>query len=321
MRTAFAVLLLLLLTALSPAPARAADNGEWSVRPADSPLTPRAAFELPARPGATLVDRAVVTNTTDGELTFRLYVADAHNTERDGGLAVRGIEEAQRDIGAWGRPEWDTVTVPARSSVTVGLTLNVPADAPPGDHVGALVAVDTRVRPADGSHVGIQRAVGARVYLRVEGPEQPALAVEDVRFTARSPWLPWPGRGASTVSYTVRNTGNVTLSPLVSLRTEGLVLGGPGERRLAGVPAELLPSQQVRLTETWAGAPLAGWGRITVTASADAVHGTGSGGYLRIPWLLTAALALPAAVLLELRRRRRQRKREEVPVPGTTTHG
>ncbi|MFG2978193.1 DUF916 domain-containing protein [Streptomyces sp. NPDC048331] len=321
MRTASTVLLLLLLTALSPAPAHAADNGEWSVRPADSPLTPRAAFELPARPGATLTDRAVVTNTTGGELTFRLYVADAHNTERDGGLAVRGIEEAQHDVGAWGRPEQDTVTVPARSSVTVGLTLNVPADAQPGDHVGAFVAVDTRVRPADGSHVGVQRAVGARVYLRVEGPERPALAVEDVRFTARSPLLPWTDGSESTVSYTVRNTGNVTLSPLVSLRTEGLILGGPDGRRLAGVPAELLPGQKVRLTETWAGAPLAGWGRITVTASANVVQGTGSDGYLRIPWLLTAVLALPAAVLLERRRRRRKRRREERPTAETATRG
>ncbi|MEU6309406.1 DUF916 domain-containing protein [Streptomyces sp. NPDC047014] len=310
MRTAYAVLLLLLLTALSPAPAHAADNGEWSVRPADSPLTPRAAFELPARPGASLTDRAIVTNTTDGELTFRLYVADAHNTERDGGLAVRGIEEAQRGIGAWGRPERDTVTVPARSSVTVGLTLDVPADAQPGDHVGALVAVDTRVRPADGSHVGIRRAVGARVYLRVEGPERPALAVEDVRFTARHPWLPWPGRGASTVSYTLRNTGNVTLSPRVSLRTEGLILGGPDGRRPSGVPAELLPGQRVRLTGTWAGAPLAGWGRITVTASAGAVHGTGSDGFLHVPWLPAGALALLLWVPLERRRRRRGRERE-----------
>lgn len=216
MRTAFVTLLLLLLTSLSPTPAGAADNGEWSVRPADSTITPRAAFELPARPGTTLTDRAVVTNTTAAELTFRLYVADAHNTERDGGLAVRGIEETQRDVGAWGKPEQDTVTVPARSAVTIGITLTVPRDAPPGDHVGALVAVDTRVRPADGSHLGVQRGVGARIYLRVEGPEQPGLAVEDVRFTARSPQIPWTGTRESTASYTLHNTGNVKLTPRVS---------------------------------------------------------------------------------------------------------
>ncbi|MFF2789816.1 LPXTG cell wall anchor domain-containing protein [Streptomyces sp. NPDC058049] len=305
MRTAFVTLLLLLLTSLFPTPAGAADNGEWSVRPADSTITPRAAFELPARPGTTLTDRAVVTNTTAAELTFRLYVADAHNTERDGGLAVRGIEETQRDVGAWGKPEHDTVTVPARSAVTVGITLTVPRDAPPGDHVGALVAVDTRVQPADGSHLGVQRGVGARIYLRVEGPRQPGLAVEDVRFTARSPQIPWTGTRESTVSYTLHNTGNVKLTPRVSLRVGGVVVGGPGERRLANVPAELLPGQQVRLTETWAGAPFAGWGQVTVTASADNVRGSGTDGFLKVPWLFAVGLALLSAAWLLLRRRRR----------------
>ncbi|MEU6395376.1 DUF916 domain-containing protein [Streptomyces cinnamoneus] len=303
MRTAFVVLLLLVLTTLSPAPAGAADNGEWSVRPADSAITPRAAFELPTQPGTTLTDRAVVTNTTTAQLTFRLYVADAHNTERDGGLAVRGIEEIQRGVGAWGKPEQETITVPARSAVTVGITLTVPRDASPGDHVGALVAVDTRVQPADGSHLGVQRGVGARIYLRVEGPQQPGLAVEDVRFTARSPQIPWTGTRDSTVAYTLHNTGNVKLAPEVSLRVGGMVVGGPGERRLANVPAELLPGQKVRLTETWAGAPFAGWGQVTVMASADAVRGSGTDGFLEVPWLFAVCLPLLAASWWLLRRR------------------
>ncbi|MGW6843596.1 DUF916 domain-containing protein [Streptomyces sp. NPDC054958] len=305
MRTAFVALFVLLLTTLSPAPAGAADNGEWSVRPADSAITPRAAFELPAQPGTTLTDRAIVTNTTGAELTFRLYVADAHNTERDGGLAVRGIEETQEDVGAWGKPERDTVTVPARSAVTVGLTLDIPRGASPGDHVGALVAVDTRVQPAEGSHVGVQRGVGARIYLRVEGPEQPGLSVEDVRFTARSPQIPWTGSSGSTLSYTLHNTGNVKLAPRVSFRTGGVVVGGPGERQLANVPGELLPGQKVRLTEAWAGAPFAGWGTITVTASANEVRGSGSDGFLKVPWLVTGCAVLLAAAWLLLRRRRR----------------
>lgn len=305
MRTVFVALLLILLTSLSPPTAGAADNGEWSVRPADSEITPRAAFELPAQPGTTLTDRAVVTNTTAAELTFRLYIADAHNTERDGGLAVRGIEEPQRDVGAWGKPAQDTVTVPPRSAVTVGLTLSVPRDASPGDHVGALVAVDTRVRPADGSHLGVQRGVGARIYLRVDGPRQPGLAVEDVRFTARSPQLPWTGTRKSAIAYTLRNTGNVKLSPRVSLRVGGAVVGGPGDRRLIDVPAELLPGQKVRLTETWAGAPFAGWGKVTVTASADDVRASGTDAFLKIPWLFTGSLLLVSTTWFLLRRRRR----------------
>ncbi|MFI8386698.1 DUF916 domain-containing protein [Streptomyces sp. NPDC085540] len=317
MRTAFVALLLLLLTTLSPTPAGAADNGEWSVRPADSAITPRAAFELPARPGTTLTDRAVVTNTTTAELTFRLYVADAHNTERDGGLAVRGIEETQRDVGAWGKPERDAITVPARSAVTVGVTLTVPRDASPGDHVGALVAVDTRVQPADGSHLGVQRGVGARIYLRVEGPEQPGLAVEDVRFTARSTQMPWTGTRESTVAYTLHNTGNVKLAPRASLGVGGVVVGGPGERRLSNVPAELLPGQKVRLTETWAGAPFAGWGQVTVTASADDVRGEGTDRFLKVPWLIAGCLALLSAAWWLLRRRRRRTAR----AAGTAARG
>ncbi|MET7528392.1 COG1470 family protein [Streptomyces goshikiensis] len=306
MRTVPVALLLLALTALDPAPAAAADNGEWSVRPADSAITPRAAFQLPASPGATLSDRAVVTNTTDGALTFRLYVADAHNTERDGGLAVRGVEETQRDVGAWGKPERDVITVPARSSLTVGITLRIPSDASPGDHVGALVAVDERVRPGAGSHVGVRRGVGARIYLRVDGQRQPGVAVEDVRFTARNPWIPWTGASGSTVAYTLRNTGNVTLAPRVSVSAGGVYVGGPAERQLTGVPAELLPGQKVRLSASWPGAPFAGWGDVTVTARADSLRGSASDGFLEVPWLLAGILALlSAAGSLILRRRRK----------------
>lgn len=320
MRTAFVALLLLLLSAQTCAPAGAADNGEWSVRPADSAITPRAAFQLPARPGTTLSDRAVVTNTTDGELTFRLYVADAHNTERDGGLAVRGIEETQRDVGAWGRPDREAVTVAARTAVTVGITLRVPDDASPGDHVGALVAVDTRVRSAAGSHLGVQRGVGARIHLSVEGPQQPGLTVEDVRFSARNSRIPWTGRSGSTVSYTLHNTGNVTLAPRVSVHVGGLFVGGPGDRRLTGAPAELLPGQKVRLSGSWSGAPFAGWGDVTVTATADSARGSGSDGFLTVPWLLAGGLALLAAAGLLARRRKRRaaRSAQGASLPGVT---
>ncbi|MEU1509614.1 DUF916 domain-containing protein [Kitasatospora sp. NPDC005748] len=309
MRRAPVVTVLLLgLLALLPTQAHAADNGEWSVKPADSVITPRAAFQLSAQPGATFTDRAVVTNTTDGPLTLHLYVADAYNTERDGGLAVRGREEAQHDVGAWGKPERDVVTVPARSALPVGLTLTVPADASPGDHVGALVAVDDRVPTAAGSFIGIQRGVGARIYLRVDGAERPALAVENVRFAAHNPQVPWTGRTDSTVSYTLHNTGNVKLDPRAELHVGGVFAGGPASRQLANVPAELLPGQQVEVTEAWSGAPT-GWGDVTVTATANGVTATGSDDFTQVPWLLAGALFLLAAAGTAVAVTRRRRRR------------
>ncbi|MEV4616682.1 DUF916 domain-containing protein [Kitasatospora sp. NPDC049258] len=308
MRRASVVTVLLLgLMALLPTQARAADNGEWSVAPADSAITPRAAFQLSASPGATFSDRAVVTNSTDGPLTLHLYVADAYNTERDGGLAVRGREETQRDIGAWGKPERDVVTLPAHSSQTVGLTLTVPGDAPPGDHVGALVAVDDRVQAGSGSFIGVQRGVGARIYLRVLGAQRPAVAVEDVRFTAHNPRIPWTGGSDSTLTYTLHNTGNVKLEPRADVQVDGVFAGGPTARQLVKVPAELLPGQQVQITEAWSGAPT-GWGDVTVTVTADGVTATGSDDFVDLPWIPAGALALLAVTLTALLVRRRRRR-------------
>ncbi|KOV27877.1 hypothetical protein ADK60_19265 [Streptomyces sp. XY431] len=305
-RATVATLLLVVLTVFLPAQARAADNGEWSVEPADSAITPRTAFQLSARPGTTFADRAVVTNSTGEPLTLRLHVADAYNTPRDGGLAVRGREETQRDVGTWGRPEQDVVTVPAHASVTVAFTLTVPGDAPPGDHVGALVAVDERVRPGAGSFIGVRRAVGARIHLRVEGARHPALAVERLRLTTRNPAVPGTGDSSTAVTFTLHNTGNVTLDPRASLRVGGLWVGGPATRHLTNLPAELLPGEKVQVTESWEGAP-SGWGEVAVTVTANGIGATGSAGFLDLPWILiAAALALTAggsAVLLARRRR------------------
>lgn len=94
------VLLLSLLPALFltglTAPAHAADNGSWSVYPASSKVAARPYFYLSADPGTTIEDKVVVANRTGQPLTFRLYAADAYNTARDGGFAVRTVKEKQR---------------------------------------------------------------------------------------------------------------------------------------------------------------------------------------------------------------------------------
>ncbi|MFJ8583886.1 DUF916 domain-containing protein [Streptomyces sp. NPDC093595] len=301
-RPLYAILPLLLaaLLALLPAtPARAAENGEWAVY-------------LSAGPGTTLTDRVTVANKTAAPLTFRLYAADAYNTERDGGFAVRSPDEPRRGVGAWAVPDRERVTVPAHGEVTVPYTLTVPPDAEPGDHAGALVALDERVERATargGAAVGVRRAVGARIHLRVTGPTVPALAVEDVTWSADAPLVPGTGESTALISYTLHNTGNVTLSPRAALRAEGLFGRTLLTRELRGVPSELLPRQRIRLTARWAGAPLLEWGEVTVTATARDVRASGGASFLALPWLvvLVAAAVLMAAAgaLLRLRYVRR----------------
>ncbi|BBC36458.1 hypothetical protein SGFS_077520 [Streptomyces graminofaciens] len=308
MRKLYVLLLCLFFTAAA-GPAYAADNGSWSVYPISSQISTRPYFVLTADPGQTVEDKVVVANKTGKPLTFRLYAADAYNTARDGGFAVRTLKERMRGVGAWAKPAKSRVTVPAHGRVTVPVTIRVPEDAEPGDHPGALVALDERVDRGEGSvALGVQRAVGARIYLRVGGPTLPALAVEDFRLTRHQPLVPGLGDSTATVSYTLHNTGNVTLSPKVELRAEGLFGRTLLARDLTKVPSELLPGQSVRLSEQWRGAPQLDWGDVTLTASAKDTRESAGASFLAVPWLMAAILLAAAAVgtFLLVRSRRRR---------------
>ncbi|MFD7491763.1 WxL protein peptidoglycan domain-containing protein [Streptomyces sp. NPDC059832] len=292
MRKIYLLLLTGALLLIGAPAAQAADNGSWSVYPATERAGQRPYFYLSADPGATLHDKVTVTNRTDRPQTFRLYAADAYNTARDGGFAVRARDERQRSVGAWARTDRDRVTVEPHGSVTVPVTITVPENAEPGDHPGALVALDERVDPADAGAVavGIRKAVGARIYLRVNGPTVPALSVDDIRVEHTQPLVPGTGRSRAVISYTLHNRGNVTLSPKVALKAEGLFGRTLLARDLKRIPAELLPRQEVRLTEQWAGAPQLEWGEIRLTASARETRESAAVSYFALPWLMAGIL-------------------------------
>lgn len=290
-----AVVLLLLLL-LPAGPAAAADNGQWSVLPAANAIGQRPYFYLAAAPGQAVTDSVTIANRTDRPRTFRLYAADAYNTARDGGFALRGPDEPRTATAAWTELARERITVPAKTALSVGFTLTVPDRAEPGDHPGAIVALEDRpagtaVQGIAGQGIGVQQAVAARVYLRVTGPTAPALAVEDLRTTRR-------GAAGAEVSYTLHNLGNVTLRPRATLTASGALGRTLFSRPLTGLPAELLPGQQVRLTTRWADPPALEWAQVTVVARADgatAGAGTGHAAHPALNALVAAALALVAA--------------------------
>ncbi|MFD5798056.1 WxL protein peptidoglycan domain-containing protein [Streptomyces diastatochromogenes] len=318
MRKPYVLLLSLigLFLGLTAVPARAADNGSWSVYPVASKVAARPYFYLSADPGQTLTDKVAVANKTGKPLTFRLYAADAYNTARDGGFAVRTLKERMRGVGAWARPARSRVTVPGHKTVTVPFTLRVPRGAEPGDHPGAIVALDERVDPGSGKlALGVQRAVGARVYLRVGGPTLTGISVEQVRLSHHQPLVPGFGDSTATIGYTLRNTGNVTLDPKVELKARGLFGRTLLDRDLKGIPSELLPGQSVRLTETWHGAPQLDRGDITLTASAQDTRQSASAPFFALPWLPVGLVFVAGVVTgVLLVRARRGRARRSVPV-------
>ncbi|GAA0628021.1 DUF916 domain-containing protein [Streptomyces crystallinus] len=302
--------LLAAFAALPASPARAADNGRWSVFPVHqgAPGAPgRAYFRMTADRGATVRDQVTVKNLDSRPATFQLYGTDGYNTPRDGGFAVRNKSERMSGVGAWTRLERTEVTLAGGGQTTVPFTLTVPRGAEPGDHPGAIVALDTRLGRSDGNGVAVQQAVGARVYLKVNGARVRGLRIDDVRFRYGAPLVPGAKR-AATISYALVNSGNVMLSPQVALRAKGVFghtsFEPPGRR----LPAELLPGQRVEVTQKWVGPPLVDWGKVEVTASDTGGELVESAevGYATVNWTVVALAGLVLAgggVWLVLRRR------------------
>lgn len=312
----------------APQTAPQADNGRWSVFPAPaagkkdkSPTAQeRPFFTLEGAPGTTLKDKVSVSNLSSAPMTFTLYGADAYNTPRDGGFAVRGVDEKSTGLGSWVTLAKADLTIPARTRADIPFTVTIPEDASPGDHPGAIVALDTQVDAAPGNvAVGVRRAVGARIYLKVSGPTLPALSVEHVTVSHGQPLLPGAGDSAATIRYTLVNRGNVSLTPRVRFTAKGLFGRTLLDRKARTLPLELLPGQSVQLTEQWSGAPQ--FDRVSVQLTATSARGdlseTASATFLAMPWLVVGAvltlLGGLAAWLLLVRRRRRREPRPEPP--------
>ncbi|WP_404960059.1 WxL protein peptidoglycan domain-containing protein [Streptomyces sp. 147326] len=323
--------LLLLGAGLLPATAaRAADNGTWGVFPtpaAGAAMTDRAYFFHQGAAGTSLADSVTILNSSDKDLTFRIFATDAMNTPAGGAFALLPAETRPKDVGAWIAlpPETaGTVTVPAKGRKDIPFTVKVPADATPGDHVGGIVALNTAVEGVQQEgkvQVGVKRSVGARLYFRVPGPLTPGLSVEDVRISRSAPLLPWVKDARATVSYTLVNRGNVVVEPKVTVSAEGLFGRGVLDRPARELKLTLLPGQRIELTEPWPDAPQSDWVTVRITAGATAhpdLVSRSETGFIAVPWPavgLFLVLAGAGVTLWVLRRRRRAELEQVESVP------
>ncbi|WP_327362725.1 MULTISPECIES: WxL protein peptidoglycan domain-containing protein [unclassified Streptomyces] len=333
------LLALLLLVAgllLPAATATAADNGTWGVfptPPAGAAMTDRAYFFHQGAAGTTVSDSVTILNSSDKELTFRVFATDAVNTPAGGAFALLPVEQKPKDVGTWLAlpPETaTTVTVPPKGRKDIPFTVKVPEDATPGDHVGGIVALNTAVegiRQEGKVQVGVKRQVGSRLYFRVPGPVTPGLSVENVKVSRSAPLLPWIKKARATVSYTLVNRGNVVVEPKVAVTAEGLLRRTVLDRPARELKLVLLPGQRIELTEPWADAPQSDWVTVRIAAGASAYPDLTSASeaeFVAVPWPAFGALLVPAGAaltLLVLRRRRRSPAEQAEPAPDlAATH-
>ena len=167
------------------APAPAADPGStltWSVRPAptdDEPARDRYTFR--AQPGREIHDAFRVHVIGPDPITFNVYASDALITH-GGAFDLLPAAKPPRDVGAWTTVDQRSVTIPGNGVVDIPFTIRVPRNATPGDHVGGIVtSITTALDTGANAPVKLDRRLGSRIYLRVDGDVVSKLSVEGLR--------------------------------------------------------------------------------------------------------------------------------------------
>ena len=301
----------LALGATAP-PAHADDTDGISGSPAsESGPDGRSRFSYEAAPGQQLSDNYNVINTGTTAQVMRVFATDAFNTD-DGGYGLLDTDAQAVDAGAWvtfqnGAKFVDVPLAPGESHL-VEFTLTVPADASPGDHAAGIV---TSVTSPQGQ-ILVDRRVATRLYVRVPGDLQAALTVGSIAADYQPTLNPLDG--TSTVTFTVRNSGNIALSAtmLVGVNTYFGIGAAPAIREQLD---EMLPRSTRVVTIKVPGVAQLGYLNSYVSLAPAVAENTTSPGPLAVvdrdtvtfavPWWLVIALVVGGAVYLIARVRRR----------------
>ncbi|MFF5295309.1 WxL protein peptidoglycan domain-containing protein [Paractinoplanes globisporus] len=325
--TAAMALLGVLLGLVSGAPAEAnpgdtngGDRATFGVRPTgkNGPDN-RPTFAYAATPGGVFNDQVEISNAGTKPLTLKVYASDAF-TPRTGGFDLLAAGRKSDDAGTWVSLSRPVVTVPARGRVVLPFTLKVPTGATPGDHSAGIVATLTSVgNDAKGNKVAVDQRVGARIYLRVSGELKPGLTVEGLSATYHPKANPFAA-GTTTLTYRVRNTGNVRLGARQKVTVKTFWGSHKTADGVADVP-EILPGDAVDMTAEVRGAFPAIW--LTSSVSADPVAQKGDEklplytvnrdhGFWAVSWTLLAivgGIALLVGAWFGVRYLRRRRSK------------
>jgi hypothetical protein len=303
-------------------PAASPPPSVFGIGPSNGTLVDgRPYFYYLAKPGTTISDHVAVVNIGTKPLALSVYPTDAENAS-DGSFDFPAAAVKPVDVGTW--VQVDTphgtrqIVVAGRSTVHFLLTLHVPLNAGIGDHAGGVVvSLLGLARNSQGQLIHLDQRVAARIFIRVQGPLHPRLAVENLHVTYHGSLNP-VGRGSAEVTYTVHNVGNVKLGATQTIEISGLL----GTHAQAVTPPDvplLLPGGSAQEKVTVTGVLPSGRQTATVTlaglalpadANPPAGPWTGSTQFWAIPWMLILLILLTVALVLGWRwRQQRQRAR------------
>lgn len=313
-----------LIIGLAPS-AQAVDGLAVSAQPCDETgaTDGRSRFiDTNTNPGTVTNECLLVSNVGTVAADVRMVISDAYNNE-DGEVVFRPTNDAGTGLDSWiiftasGSAEQRIALAPGESSV-VRFSISIPADATPGDRVGAVLASVTAIGP----NVDVESRLATRIVVRVAGELTPRLVISNLSVEYNGDW--WnPLDGSVRMFYTVSNVGNVSLATNLSYGVNTWFGIPTGESQLGGME-EVLPGNARNAETVVEGIPallyLNPWIELTpfvptITPELEvAVPSTSRDAVLiAIPWVVMIALGISAtiAMLVWVRRRRDAIRAEE----------
>ncbi len=298
----------------------------WGIGPAAAVgAAERPFFSFGVTPGAQASDHVTLVNYSLTALDLDVYSIQADNTDT-GAIGFLSSTDKPADIASWlsvGVTRPVVVQVPGRPNassppghVTLPIKLVVPLNAEPGDHVGGIAAaLDVESSNSKGEHLKLEQRVVSRVYVRVSGPLRPKLEIVDVHARYHEKGATFAA-GSMSVSYTIRNTGNVRVKAVQAVQVSGLF--GSSKKVDPGDIAQLLPGGSSKVSVVIPGVWPTFLVRPRITVTTSAIAGdldphlpplSSSSWVWAIPW---GVLAIVLALGLGLWLRRRYRRRAQL---------
>jgi hypothetical protein len=191
----------LMLGGAHPAAAQSTP-AKFTIRPAEgnSPF-----FTIDAGPGESRQVSVALANGSDAPAPARTYAADAYTTV-NGGLGARLWGDPKTGTTTWVSYPDEVLEIAPKIEVHRSVTIEVPKDASPGEHLTSLVIENAELAGGAGAVQTQQRLRQViAVLVRVPGPRTPGLELGAGHHNI-------VGK-LSVVAVSLKNTGNVLLKP------------------------------------------------------------------------------------------------------------
>jgi hypothetical protein len=265
----------------------------------------RSDLDYQSSPGGQLLDHIAVVNYASTRQRLTVYAVDATNAA-DGTVAFADAGTPRTGAAAWFTVHLsgstDAITLGPHATRILPISMIVPKNASPGDHLAGIVAsLTSRARSGKGEKVNLEQRVALRAYIRISGPVLPGLRIENLRINYHNAVT----LGSATVSFAVHNTGNVSLGGTVQVQMGGVV-GPTASAKGTEIPL-LLPggtfAEKIQLHGVWPVFYDQASVKIHPLAQAGAVdpvlpNFSSSSHVVTIPWLVIGLVVLVVALVL-----------------------